>query len=38
MRNVKTAHRTKLTVESIRYQTGFSDAMFSQQALERGGK
>jgi outer membrane lipoprotein-sorting protein len=36
MKNLKTAHRTVLTLESIRYQTGFPDELFSQQALERG--
>jgi outer membrane lipoprotein-sorting protein len=36
MKNLKTAHRTVLTLERIRYQTNFPDALFSQQSLERG--
>jgi len=36
--NRKTAHRTELTIESIRYRTSFPDSLFTQRALERGGK
>ena len=35
MQNLKTAHRTVLTLERIRYRTGFPDELFSQQTLER---
>ena len=38
MENKKTAHRTELTIESIQYHSHFSDALFSQQSLERAGK
>jgi outer membrane lipoprotein-sorting protein len=37
MENMKTRHRTVLTVESIRYRTKFPDDLFSQRSLERGG-
>jgi hypothetical protein len=36
--NHKTGHRTVLTVEKIRYRTSFQNEMFSQRALERGGR
>ncbi len=36
MENLKTSHRTVLTVESIRYRTRFPDDLFSQRSLERG--
>jgi len=36
--NRKTGHRTELTVESIEYHTDFPDELFTQRALERGGK
>lgn len=36
--NRKTKHRTELTIESIQYHTHFSDDLFSQRSLERGGK
>jgi outer membrane lipoprotein-sorting protein len=38
MENLKTRHRTVLTLESIRYHTTFPDSLFTQRALERGGK
>lgn len=38
MENRKTSHRTELTVESIQYHTHFSDDLFSQRSLERGGR
>jgi outer membrane lipoprotein-sorting protein len=38
MENLKTKHRTVLTLESIRYRTTFPDELFTQHALERGGK
>lgn len=36
--NRKTAHRTELTIENIKYHTRFPDELFTQRALERGGK
>jgi len=36
--NRKTSHRTELTIENIRYRTNFPDSLFTQRALERGGK
>lgn len=38
MENHKTRHRTVLTVGSIRYRTSFPNELFSQRALERGGR
>jgi outer membrane lipoprotein-sorting protein len=38
MKNLKTNHRTVVTVETIRYKTGFPDDLFTQQSLERGGR
>jgi len=38
MENHKTRHRTVLTVGNIRYRTSFPNELFSQRALERGGK
>jgi len=37
MRNLKTVHRSVLTVKNIRYRTSFPDSLFTQRALERGG-
>ncbi|MBI5556801.1 MAG: outer membrane lipoprotein-sorting protein [Deltaproteobacteria bacterium] len=38
MENVKTGHRTGLTIEDIRYHTSFDDELFTQRSLERAGK
>ena len=38
MENKKTNHRTELTIESIQYQTRFSDDLFSERSLERAGR
>jgi outer membrane lipoprotein-sorting protein len=38
MENVKTGHRTGLTIEEIRYHTRFDDDLFTQRSLERAGK
>lgn len=38
MENVKTGHKTELTIEAIQYHTSFSDELFSQRSLERAGK
>lgn len=38
MENKKTNHRTEVTIESIQYNTKFSDDFFSQRSLERAGK
>jgi outer membrane lipoprotein-sorting protein len=38
MENKKTSHRTELTIENIQYHTHFTDDLFTQQALEKGGK
>jgi hypothetical protein len=38
MENRKTAHRTVLTIESIKYHTQFANDLFSQRSLERGGQ
>ena len=38
MNNVKTVHRTAMTLESIQYTTHFPDDLFSQRSLEKGGK
>jgi outer membrane lipoprotein-sorting protein len=38
MDNKKTNHRTELTIESIQYQTRFSDDLFSERSLERAGR
>ncbi len=38
MENKKTAHRTELRIERIKYHTHFPDDLFSQRALERAGR
>jgi outer membrane lipoprotein-sorting protein len=38
MQNLKTRHRTVLNIRNIRYRTKFPDELFSQRALERGGR
>jgi len=38
MENKKTRHRTELTLENVRYNTRFSDELFTQRSLERAGK
>lgn len=38
MENVKTGHKTELTIEEIKYQTNFPDELFTQRSLERAGK
>ncbi|MDH4162591.1 MAG: outer membrane lipoprotein-sorting protein [Nitrospirota bacterium] len=38
MENRKTNHRTELTIDNIRYNTQFSDDLFTQRSLERAGK
>lgn len=38
MENHKSRHRTVLTVKNIRYRTSFPNELFSQRALERGGR
>ena len=38
MENVKTGHKTELTIESLRYHTSFPDELFTQRSLERAGK
>lgn len=38
MENVKTKHKTVLTVDKITYRVNFPDSLFTQRALERGGK
>lgn len=38
MENVKTKHKTILTVDKITYRVSFPDSFFTQRALERGGK
>jgi outer membrane lipoprotein-sorting protein len=38
MTNLKSNHRTVLTVGSIKYRTSFPNELFSQRSLERGGR
>jgi outer membrane lipoprotein-sorting protein len=38
MENIKTKHKTVLTVNSIAYRTSFPNELFTQRALERGGR
>jgi len=38
MENIKTRHRTELSLESVQYNTRFSDDLFTQRSLERGGR
>lgn len=38
MENLKTRHRTVLKVDGIRYHTAFRNELFTQRALERGGR
>jgi outer membrane lipoprotein-sorting protein len=38
MENRKSGHRTELTLDSVRYHTRFPDDLFSQRALEKGGR
>lgn len=38
MENLKTKHKTVLTVNSMVYKTKFPDELFTQRALERGGR
>lgn len=38
MENMKTGHKTELTIEGIQYHTSFSDDLFTQRSLERAGK
>ncbi len=38
MENIKSGHRTELTIESIQYYTHFPDDLFSLSSLERAGK
>jgi hypothetical protein len=38
MENLKTRHKTALTINEIVYRTSFPDEFFTQRTLERGGK
>ncbi|MFH0725861.1 MAG: outer membrane lipoprotein-sorting protein [Pseudomonadota bacterium] len=38
MKNLTTAHRTVLNIDTIRYRTAFPDELFTQQSLERGAQ
>jgi outer membrane lipoprotein-sorting protein len=38
MQNVKSGHRTVVTVNKVSYRTSFPDELFTQRALERGGR
>ncbi len=38
MENKKTKHRTEITLETVQYNTKFSDDLFTQRSLERAGK
>lgn len=38
MENHKTKHKTSLTINKIVYRTSFPDELFTQRALERGGR
>jgi len=38
MHNLKTTHRTEVTLEDIRYHTQHPDELFTQRALERAGR
>lgn len=38
MENRKTNHRTELTIKTIRYNTHFSDYLFTQRSLQRSGR
>jgi len=38
MENLKTRHRTVLTIQSISYTTKYPDSLFTQRSLERGAK
>lgn len=38
MNNLKTGHRTEVTLEGIRYHTELPDDLFTQRSLERAGR
>jgi hypothetical protein len=38
MENRKTSHRTEIIIEDVKYNVNHPDSLFTQRALERGGK